>query len=149
MFTQDFVVCDDLVRPMIIGRYFTVSNYIGVTWMRQGMKKVTQDDRIVIEMEELVRGKTLSTTRRIAIPPRHFMKFELECDMLEGKFEIKPEPFLQQREQNLWMDSFVIHNIQGNEDEVSENGNPEPHNQTNSEDKERTVLQKIQLIKKM
>ena len=34
------------------------------------------------------------------------------------------------------MDSFVIHNIQGSEDEVSENGNPEPHNQTTNEDKE-------------
>ena len=34
------------------------------------------------------------------------------------------------------MDSFVIHNIQGSEDEVSENGNLEPHNQTTSEDKE-------------
>ena len=87
-------------------------------------------------MEEPARGKTLSTTRRITITPRHFAKFELECDMLEGKFEIKPEPFLQQREPNFWMDSFIIHNIQRSEDEVSENGNPEPHNQTASEDKE-------------
>ena len=71
---------------MIIGRDFTVSNYIGVTWMRQGTKKVTQDHRIVIKVEGPVRGKTLSTTRRIAIPPRHFVKFEVECDMLEGKF---------------------------------------------------------------
>ena len=39
MFTLDFVVCDDLVRPMIIGRAFTVSNYTGVAWMRQGMKR--------------------------------------------------------------------------------------------------------------
>ena len=98
MFTQDFIVCDDLVRPMIIGRDFMVSNYIGVTWIRQGMKKVTQDNRIVIEVEEPARGKTLPTTRRIAIPPRHFVKFKLECDMLEGKFKINPEPFLQQRE---------------------------------------------------
>ena len=44
MFTQDFVVCDDLVRPMIIGRDFTVSNYIGVALMRQGMKKVTHQN---------------------------------------------------------------------------------------------------------
>ena len=56
--------------------------------MRQGMKKMTQNDRIVIEVEEPVRGKTLTITRRVAIPPRHFVKFELECDMLEGKFEI-------------------------------------------------------------
>ena len=98
MFTQDFIVCDDLVIPMIIGRDFTVSNYRSVIWMRQKTKKVTQDDRIAIKVEKPVRGKTLSTTRRVAIPPRHFAKFELECDMLEGKFKIQPEPFLQQRE---------------------------------------------------
>ena len=34
------------------------------------------------------------------------------------------------------MDSFVIRNIQGSKDKVSENGNPEPHNQTTSKDKE-------------
>ena len=49
--------------------------------------------------------------RKIAIPPRHCAKFELECDELEGRFEIRPEPFLQQKEPNLWMDSFVIYNV--------------------------------------
>ena len=70
IFVQDFIVCEDLVRPIIIGRDFTVNNFIGVIWMRQGMKKVMQDDKVVIEVEEPVRGKTLSTTRRVAIPPR-------------------------------------------------------------------------------
>ena len=28
IFTQDFVVCDNLVRPIIIGRDFTGNNYI-------------------------------------------------------------------------------------------------------------------------
>ena len=58
-----------------------------------------------------MRGKTLSITRRVAIPLRQYAILELECDELQGKFEIKPEPFLQQREPNLWMDNFVIYNI--------------------------------------
>ena len=28
IFVQDFIVCEDLVRPIIIGRDFTVSNFI-------------------------------------------------------------------------------------------------------------------------
>ena len=79
--------------------------------MRQGTKKVTQDDRVVIEVEEPASRKTLLMTRKIAIPPRHYAEFELECDELEGRFEIRPEPFLQQKEPNLWMDSFVIYNV--------------------------------------
>ena len=42
IFTQDFVVCDDLVRPIIIRRDFTVNNYIDIIGMRQGTKKVTR-----------------------------------------------------------------------------------------------------------
>ena len=111
IFVQDFIVCEDLVRPIIIGRDFTVRNFIGVIWMRQGTKKVMQDDKVVIEVEEPVRGKTLSTTRRVGIPSRQYAILELECAELQGRFEIKPEPFLQQREPNLWMDNFVIYNI--------------------------------------
>ena len=61
--------------------------------------------------EEPVRGKTLSTTRRVVIPLRQYAILELECDELQGRFEIKPEPFLQQKEPNLWMNNFVIYNI--------------------------------------
>ena len=86
IFVQDFVVCEDLVRPIIIGTDFTVSNFIGVIWTRQGMKKVMQDDRVVIEVEEPVRGKILSTTRRVAIPLRQHAILELECDELQGRF---------------------------------------------------------------
>ena len=43
---------------------------------------------------------------------------ELECDELEGKFKIKPEPFLQQREPNLWMDSFVVYNVPEDKEEA-------------------------------
>ena len=121
IFVQDFIVCEDLVRPIIIGRDFTVNNSIGVIWTRQGTKKVMQDDKVVIEVEEPVRDKTLSTTRRVAIPPRQCAILELECDELQGRFEIKPEPFLQQREPNLWMDNFVIYNVpEDNEVDVNE-----------------------------
>ena len=98
IYVQDFVVCEDFVRPIIIGRDFTVSNFVGVIWTRQGTKKVMQDDRVVIEVEEPVRGKTLSTTSRVAIPQRQYAILELECDELQDRFEIKPGPFLQQRE---------------------------------------------------
>ena len=74
IFTQEFVISDKLVRPIIIGTDFTVSNFIGIIWTKQGTKKVTQDDRVVIEVKEPARGKTLLTTRRIAIPPRHYAK---------------------------------------------------------------------------
>ena len=50
------------------------------------------------------------------VPLRQYAILELECDELQGRFEIKPEPFLQQREPNLWMDNFVIYNVPGDKE---------------------------------
>ena len=61
-FIQEFVVC---VRPIIIGRDFMVNNFIGIAWTRQGTKKVTKDDKLVIEIEELTRKKTLTRMRKV------------------------------------------------------------------------------------
>ena len=111
IFSQEFVVCNDLVRPMIIGRDFTVNNFIGIAWTRQGTKKITQDDKLIIEIEEPMRCRTLISTRKVAIPPRSYAVFDLECKELEGKYEIKPNPFLTQGEPNIWIDNFVLYNM--------------------------------------
>ena len=99
-------------------------------------KKVTQDDRVVIEVKEPARGKTLLMTRRTAIPSRHYAKIELECDELQGKFEIKPELFLQQKEPNLWMDNFVVYNIPEDKGEVNLNEEKKPHDHSTNGDKD-------------
>ena len=88
IFVQDFIICEDLVRPIIIGRDFTVGNFICIIWTKQRTKKVTHDDRVVIEVEEPVRGKTLSMMRRIVIPSRQYAEFELECDELEANLRL-------------------------------------------------------------
>ena len=121
IFTQKFVVCDDLVRPIIIGRDFTVNNFIGIVRTRHGTKKVTQEDKLVIEIEEPMRKRTLTMTRKVAIPPRNFAVFDLECKECEGKYKIKPNPFLRQGEPNLWMDNFMLYNVPEKEDGVDVN----------------------------
>ena len=118
IFTQEFVVCDNLVRPIINGRDFTVNNLIGIAWTRQGTKKVTKDDKLVIEIEEPTRKKTMTMMRKVTIPPRSYAVFDIEGEEWEGKYEIKPNPFLKQREPNLWIDNFVLYNVLGKEDDV-------------------------------
>ena len=95
---------------MIIGRDFTVNSFIGIAWTRQGMKKITKVDKLVIEIEEPMRRRTLISTRKVAIPPRSYAVFNLECEELEGKYVIKPNPFLTQAEPNIWIDNFVLYN---------------------------------------
>ena len=114
IFSQEFVVCNDLVQPMIIGQDFTVNSFIGIAWTRQEMKKITHDDKLVIEIEEPMRQRTLISTRKVAIPPRSYVVFDLECEELEGKYEIKSNPFLTQGEPNIWIDNFVLYNTSEN-----------------------------------
>ena len=135
IFTQEFVVCDNLVRPIIIGRDFTVNNFIGIVWTRQGTKKVTKDDKLVIEIEEPRRKKTL-TTRKVTIPLRNLAVFDIECEEWKGKYEIKPNQFLRQREPNLWMDNFVLYNIPEKEDHVDAKEKVRTQDQENTEDSE-------------
>ena len=136
IFIQEFVICDELFRPIIVGRDFTVSNFIGIIWTKQGTKKLTQDDRVIIEVKEPARGKTLLMTRRIAIPPRHYAKIELEWDELQGRFEIKPEPFLQQKKPNLWMDNFVVCNVPEDKGEVNLNEEKKAHDHSTNGNKD-------------
>ena len=135
-FTQEFVVCDNLVRPMIIGTDFTVNNFIGIAWTRHGTKKVTQDDKLVIEIEEPMRNRTLTMTRKVTIPPRNFAMFDLECKEWEGKYEVKPNPFLRQGEPNLWMDNFMLYNVPEKEDDVDVNEEVMTQGQETTEDSE-------------
>ena len=79
------------------------------------MKKITQDDKLVIEIEEPMRQRTLISTRKVARPPRSYAVFDLECEELEGKYGIKPNPFLTQAEPNIWIDNFVLYNVSKNE----------------------------------
>ena len=102
IFTQEFVVCENLVRPIIIGRDFTVNNFIGIAWTRQGTKKVTKDDKLVIEIEEPMKKKTLTTMRKVMILPRSYAVFDMEGEEWEGKYEIKPNPFLRENQIYGW-----------------------------------------------
>ena len=47
----------------------------------------------------------------MAIPPRSYAVFDLECKELEGKYEIKPNPFLTLGEPNIWIDNLVLYNM--------------------------------------
>ena len=74
------------------------------------MKRIIQDDKLVIEIEEPMRQRTLISTRKVAIPPRSYAVFDLECEELEVKYEIKPNPLLTQGEPNIWITNFVLYN---------------------------------------
>ena len=92
-FTNSFIVCTQMSRPIILGRDFTIPNAIMVGWTHQGTKKLCTDNDLVMEMEENFEGKTLSLSRSVHIPPHCTAVVEVACitDMV-GKFQVQPSP---------------------------------------------------------
>ena len=86
-FTNSFIVCTKMSRPIILGRDFIIQNAISIGWTKQGTKRLCTDDKLVLETEENFEGKTLVLSRSICIPPRCTVVAEVTClTSMDGKF---------------------------------------------------------------
>ena len=56
-FTQSFIVCRHMERPIILGTDFTATNFIRVVWTREGMCKMIQSNgSTVIKLPDTTSG---------------------------------------------------------------------------------------------
>ena len=107
-FTNSFIVCTKMSRPIILGRDFTILNAITVGWTRHGTKKLCTDDKLVLETEENFVGKTLALSRSICIPPRCTAVAEVTClSKMDGKFQVQPSPVLLRDNPNMYCKPIV------------------------------------------
>ena len=99
-FTNSFIVCTKMSRPIILGRDFTIPNAISIGWTRHGTKKLCTYDKLVLQTEENFEGKTLALSRSIHIPPEmHIAVAEVSClTNMDGKFQVQPSLGLPQRQ---------------------------------------------------
>ena len=108
-FTNSFIVCTKMSRPIILGRDFTILNAITVGWTRHGTKKLCTDDKLVLETEENYRGKTLALSRSICIPPRCTAVMEVTClSKIDGKFHMQPSPVLLRDNPNVYCKNYCL-----------------------------------------
>ena len=67
-FTQSFIVCRHMERPIILGTDFTVMNFIRVVWTREGMHKMIQSNgSTVIKLPDTTSGIPLVLARSMKI----------------------------------------------------------------------------------
>ena len=107
-FTNSFIVCTKMSRPIILGRDFTIPNAISVGWTRYGTKKLCMDDKLVLETEENFEGKTLALSRSICIPPRCTAVAEVTClTNMDGKFQVQPSPVFLRDNPNMYCKPII------------------------------------------
>ena len=71
IFYQTFIVCEHLKRPIILGRDFSIQNYIGISWTKSNTRQLTQNNEAIAETAEY---ETLSRSsvplkKNIKVPP--------------------------------------------------------------------------------
>ena len=118
-FQQRFLVCKNLKRGIILGRDFTIPNCLGISWTRRATKRITQEDRVILEMDEDCDGRALAATRTVRIPPRHAAVLQVECDKdIEGKVQVTPNQLLLRDFPNLYCPPTVINNENNDKTDV-------------------------------
>ena len=64
LFTQSFIVCRHMQQPIILGMDFTSTNFIGVIWTREGMRKMIRSNgSTVMELPDTTSGVPLVLAR--------------------------------------------------------------------------------------
>ena len=59
-FTQSFIVCRHMQRPVILGTDFTSTNFVGVIWTREGTRKMIRSNgSTVMELPDTTSGVPL------------------------------------------------------------------------------------------
>ena len=67
-FTQSFIVCRHMERPIILGMDFTAMNLIGVVWTREGTcKMIRSNGSTVIELPDTTSGIPLVLAQSMKI----------------------------------------------------------------------------------
>ena len=67
-FTQSFIVCKHMQRPVILGTDFTSTNFVGVIWTHEGTRKMIRSNRsTVMELPDTTSGIPLVLAHSIKI----------------------------------------------------------------------------------
>ncbi|MEE8207407.1 MAG: hypothetical protein V3T88_00405, partial [Nitrosomonadaceae bacterium] len=112
-FSQNFIVCREMRRAVILGRDFAIPNYMGVAWTPKGTKKLTQDDELVIELPEPAEGIALATTKRCVVPPRGWAIAEIDSTHpLEGQLQVNTAGAFAEEQPNLYCTPLALANVE-------------------------------------
>ena len=104
-FTQSFIVCKHMQRPVILGMDFTSTNFVGVIWTREGMRKMIRSNRsTVMELPDTTSGIPLVLACSIKIQPGGNLEVLLECTrQLTNQMDIRIDTGFHHKNPNIYI----------------------------------------------
>ena len=111
-FTQSFIVCRHMECPIILGTDFTVTNFFGIVWTREGMHKMIQSNgSTVIELPDTTSGIPLVLARSVKIRPGGNLDVPLECTRkLVDHMDIRIDTAFHHKNPNVYIPPSCVRN---------------------------------------
>ena len=111
-FTQSFIVCRHMQWPVILGMDFTSTNFIGVIWTHEGMRKMIRSNgSTVMELPDTTSGIPLVLAGSIKIPPGGNLEVPLECTrQLTDQMDIRIDTGFHHKNPNIYIPPSCINN---------------------------------------
>ena len=111
-FTQSFIVCRHMQRPVILGMDFTSMNFVGIIWTCEGTRKMIRwNGATVMELPDTTSGKPLVLVHSVKIRPGGNLEVPLECTrQLTDQMDIRINTGFHHKNRNIYIPSSCIKN---------------------------------------
>ena len=107
--TQNFIVCRELRRNIILGVDFAKRNCAGIQWTTNRTRVLSLNGIKAVEVEEDELGIPVTASYHVKIPPRHNAVFEVNIHVeTEGTHVIKGNKHLLERHPNMYQHEIAM-----------------------------------------
>ena len=107
--TQNFIVCRELRRNIILGDDFAKRNCAGIQWTMNRTRVLSLNGIKAVEVEEDELGIPVTASYHVKIPPRHNAVFEVNIHAeTEGTQVIKGNKHLLEKHPNMYQHEIAM-----------------------------------------
>ena len=112
-FVNDFIVCQNLTRPLILGKDFLMKNHITVRYAENGKCILNFQQEEMVAALDITNAPHLETSTTVCLPGRTLaviqVKSELKCEQTGQIYEVQPNEELLDKYPNIYVVP-MIHN---------------------------------------
>ena len=113
-FVNDFIVCQNLTRPLILGRDFLMKNHITVQYAENGKCILScQQDELIATLD-IASNPQLTLSNSVLLPGRTLAVIQVNSDLKPEQsgqmYEVKPSTALSEKYPNVYIVP-MIHNV--------------------------------------
>ena len=113
-FVNDFIVCQNLTRPLILGKDFLMKNQITVRYAENGKCILNFQKEEMVAALDITNAPQLKTSTSVLLPGRTLaviqVKSELKPEQTGQIYEVQPNEELSDKYPNIYV-VLMIHNV--------------------------------------